>query len=293
MALRAARFGKALKGGGGRGSRVARARGVSRGCEITSAPSLALETARSVRLRCRIRPTRGVKRTPRVHLAPHVAGPSRWVGGRGDFWRASAERCGGGEVRHREKPRAARATKNPALPPPQGLLRWGDEEHLAFARAWLFTAAPPLLWQEDVHERPEPSGDPRPGEHVLRLRPGEREGPAHPQARARRCRSGRVARRGLPPGLPGRPRGRHLRHAARLPLQLDRGLHADQAGRREQPPVTVTADYAVTLRRPTPMDGPITLTARATEVKDDRSWSRRSSRPAGRSARPVRGRSSQ
>jgi acyl-coenzyme A thioesterase PaaI-like protein len=36
------------------------------------------------------------------------------------------------------------------------------------------------------------------------------------------------------------------------------------------PTVTVTADYAVTLRRPTPMDVPILLKARPVEVSDDR-----------------------
>lgn len=38
----------------------------------------------------------------------------------------------------------------------------------------------------------------------------------------------------------------------------------------EQPPVTVTADYAVVLKRPTPMAGPIKLSARAVEVREDR-----------------------
>jgi acyl-coenzyme A thioesterase PaaI-like protein len=36
------------------------------------------------------------------------------------------------------------------------------------------------------------------------------------------------------------------------------------------PPCTVTADYAVKLLRPTPTDGPITLTARVVESSDDR-----------------------
>jgi acyl-coenzyme A thioesterase PaaI-like protein len=36
------------------------------------------------------------------------------------------------------------------------------------------------------------------------------------------------------------------------------------------PPVTVTAEYSVKLRRPTPTDGPIELVARPVEVKDDR-----------------------
>jgi acyl-coenzyme A thioesterase PaaI-like protein len=36
------------------------------------------------------------------------------------------------------------------------------------------------------------------------------------------------------------------------------------------PPTTVTADYAVTLRRPTPTDGPLTLRARVVDGADDR-----------------------
>jgi acyl-coenzyme A thioesterase PaaI-like protein len=39
---------------------------------------------------------------------------------------------------------------------------------------------------------------------------------------------------------------------------------------RDRPPVTVTADYAVKLVRPTPMDGPLTLRARVLESTDDR-----------------------
>jgi acyl-coenzyme A thioesterase PaaI-like protein len=43
-------------------------------------------------------------------------------------------------------------------------------------------------------------------------------------------------------------------------------------GRRglDRPPVTVTADYAVKLVRPTPMHGPLTLRARVVESTDDR-----------------------
>ena len=37
-----------------------------------------------------------------------------------------------------------------------------------------------------------------------------------------------------------------------------------------QPPCTVTADYAVKLLRPTPTDGPVTLTARVVESDGDR-----------------------
>ncbi len=37
-----------------------------------------------------------------------------------------------------------------------------------------------------------------------------------------------------------------------------------------QPPCTVTADFAVKLKRPTPVDGPITLRAKVVESSDDR-----------------------
>jgi acyl-coenzyme A thioesterase PaaI-like protein len=38
----------------------------------------------------------------------------------------------------------------------------------------------------------------------------------------------------------------------------------------ESPPCTVTADYTVRLRRPTPTDGPLKLTARVVESTEDR-----------------------
>ena len=38
----------------------------------------------------------------------------------------------------------------------------------------------------------------------------------------------------------------------------------------ETPPCTVTADFHVTLKRPTPMDVPLTLKARVVESQDDR-----------------------
>jgi acyl-coenzyme A thioesterase PaaI-like protein len=43
-------------------------------------------------------------------------------------------------------------------------------------------------------------------------------------------------------------------------------------GRRgaDRPPTTVTLDYAVRLRRPTPSDGPVHLSARVVEADDDR-----------------------
>jgi uncharacterized protein (TIGR00369 family) len=41
-------------------------------------------------------------------------------------------------------------------------------------------------------------------------------------------------------------------------------------GGLDAPPCTVTADYAIRLLRPTPMDGPVRLVARPVEVKEDR-----------------------
>ncbi|HEX5339865.1 MAG TPA: PaaI family thioesterase [Gammaproteobacteria bacterium] len=38
----------------------------------------------------------------------------------------------------------------------------------------------------------------------------------------------------------------------------------------DAPPCTVTADYAITLKRPTPTDGPIQLRARIVDSSDDR-----------------------
>ena len=43
----------------------------------------------------------------------------------------------------------------------------------------------------------------------------------------------------------------------------------NQAG-EDRPPCTVTADFAVTLKRPTPTDGPIELVATIAESTDDR-----------------------
>jgi acyl-coenzyme A thioesterase PaaI-like protein len=41
-------------------------------------------------------------------------------------------------------------------------------------------------------------------------------------------------------------------------------------GGMDAPPCTVTADYAIQLKRPTPMDGPVRLVARPVEVGEDR-----------------------
>lgn len=41
--------------------------------------------------------------------------------------------------------------------------------------------------------------------------------------------------------------------------------HLMQKHGHDRPPCTVTAEYSVTLKRPTPLDGPVTLRARAVE----------------------------
>jgi acyl-coenzyme A thioesterase PaaI-like protein len=38
----------------------------------------------------------------------------------------------------------------------------------------------------------------------------------------------------------------------------------------DKPPCTVTAEYSIALKRPTPMDGPVHLSARVVESSDDR-----------------------
>ncbi|MGZ3423158.1 MAG: PaaI family thioesterase [Polyangiales bacterium] len=46
--------------------------------------------------------------------------------------------------------------------------------------------------------------------------------------------------------------------------------HLMQKSGASSPPCTVTADYAITLKRPTPMDHPVKLRARVVDSKDDR-----------------------
>ncbi|MEW6735234.1 MAG: PaaI family thioesterase [Acidobacteriota bacterium] len=46
--------------------------------------------------------------------------------------------------------------------------------------------------------------------------------------------------------------------------------HLMQRQGSDHPPCTVTADYAIKLKRPTPIDGPITLIAKIAESEDDR-----------------------
>lgn len=46
--------------------------------------------------------------------------------------------------------------------------------------------------------------------------------------------------------------------------------HFMQAAGLASPPCTLTAAYSITLRRPTPMDGPLRLAARVVEAREDR-----------------------
>jgi acyl-coenzyme A thioesterase PaaI-like protein len=46
--------------------------------------------------------------------------------------------------------------------------------------------------------------------------------------------------------------------------------HLMKAQGAESPPCTVTADYTITLKRPTPMTGPVHLEAKPVEIKGDR-----------------------
>lgn len=54
----------------------------------------------------------------------------------------------------------------------------------------------------------------------------------------------------------------HCNWAAAMHFKRERG--------EPTPPCTVTADYAITLKRPCPTDGPVTLTARVIEAAGDR-----------------------
>lgn len=46
--------------------------------------------------------------------------------------------------------------------------------------------------------------------------------------------------------------------------------HLMKAQGASSPPCTVTADYSITLKRPTPMTGPVRLEAKPVEIKGDR-----------------------
>ena len=47
-------------------------------------------------------------------------------------------------------------------------------------------------------------------------------------------------------------------------------MHLMKQGGADTPPCTVTADFHVTLKRPTPLDRPVHLTARVVDSKEDR-----------------------
>ena len=76
-----------------------------------------------------------------------------------------------------------------------------------------------------------------------------------------------MAARAAPPGVRRRLERRHLRRAARLPQQLD----GDPLTSRSSPaPLprrrTVTSDFHVVLKRPTPMDVPLTAARESRRV---------------------------
>lgn len=62
-----------------------------------------------------------------------------------------------------------------------------------------------------------------------------------------------------------------------------------QRSGEERPPVTVTAEFAVKLLRPTPMDQVVRLRARAVEVKDDRVVVESSLEAGGKTCATCRG----
>ncbi len=73
----------------------------------------------------------------------------------------------------------------------------------------------------------------------------------------------------------------HSNWAATVALMRAQGL--------ESPPCTVTSDFAVTLRRPTPMDGEISLWAKAVEVAGDRATVEATLSAAGKVTATCRG----
>ena len=88
------------------------------------------------------------------------------------------------------------------------------------------------------------------------------------------------------------PERRNHRHAARLPLQLDRGLHLMKQAGEDHPPCTVTADYAIKLLRPTPTNGPVLLSAKVVESTANRATIEGTLSGGGKFARPAVGHSS-
>jgi acyl-coenzyme A thioesterase PaaI-like protein len=65
--------------------------------------------------------------------------------------------------------------------------------------------------------------------------------------------------------------------------------HLMTARRLAAPPCTVTADYAVRLRRPAPTDGPVRLRARVTESGEDRAVVEATLEAAGQVCATCRG----
>ena len=55
----------------------------------------------------------------------------------------------------------------------------------------------------------------------------------------------------------------------------------------DKPPCTVTADYAIKLKRPTPMDGPVRLVARVAESTADRAVIEGSPIPGAKTTPPL------
>lgn len=62
-----------------------------------------------------------------------------------------------------------------------------------------------------------------------------------------------------------------------------------KAGRSEEPPCTVTAEYAVKLRRPIPTDAPVRLVAKVVESSDDRATVESSLEAGGKVCATCRG----
>jgi hypothetical protein len=99
----------------------------------------------------------------------------------------------------------------------------------------LFTLDPGLGTREqlkvDCSPGEEPPGHVRAEQPLLRVRAHEREGAAHQELRLRRRRRLRLAAGAAPRRLRGHPEWRHLRRAARLSQQLDRGASPHDEGR--------------------------------------------------------------
>jgi len=66
-------------------------------------------------------------------------------------------------------------------------------------------------------------------------------------------------------------------------------IHFMQARGADAPPCTVTADFHVTLKRPTPMAGPVKLSARVTESAADRAVVEASLEAGGKTTATCRG----